>query len=348
MQINGYDIFITPESIRPGEKWGPAIDRGLDGSAIFLALLTPYAVASAWVKDETYAAIEMANKDEMRLIFLDVQPCQIPSLWRSRMFLPFRGEPYHHHLEKLLDELDGKLSTDLERNSFVHKKTGLEFVRIPAGEFLYGYDAKQRHLPEYWISKTPVTQVVYQRYITANPKQDVPFSDEDRKKPYNWDPQKRIYPTDKDNHPVVLVSWYDAIAFCEWASLQLPTQEQWEKAARGTDGREYPWGNHEPTNKVCNFNEYVGFTTPVGQYSPQGNSPYGCVDMSGNVWEWCLNKYDEPEDISIDHSSLKREVRGGSWFFGRVNARTTFRGRNLPDIHSADIGFRVVYSSPSQ
>ena len=89
------------------------------------------------------------------------------------------------------------------------------------------------------------------------------------------------------NHPVVYVSWNDAQSFCEWAGLFLPTEQQWEKAARGTDGRMYPWGKDPPTTDLCNFNSNVGDTTPVGRYSPQGDSPYGIVDMAGNVWEWC-------------------------------------------------------------
>ncbi|MCL4267369.1 MAG: SUMF1/EgtB/PvdO family nonheme iron enzyme [Anaerolineae bacterium] len=365
LQTNGYDIFITPDSIHPGEKWGPAIDRGLDESGIFVALLTPHAVASAWVNDETYAAIEMANKDEMRLLFLDVQPCQVPRLWSRRQFLSFRGEAYDQNLDGLLNALAGKTARPAARivvpptvteqprqipkaeaNRFVHNKTGLEFVWIPAGEFLYGDDKKPRQLPEYWISKTPVTQAVYQRFIAANPKRDVPFRGEDWAKPYNWDAKKRTYPADKTDHPVVLVSWYDAIAFCEWAGLQLPTEEQWEKAARGTDGRTCPWGNNEPTDKLCNFNKNVGGTTPVGQYSPQSDSPDGCVDMSGNVWEWCLNKYEKPEDTGIDQSNASRVLRGGSWRGGAGFVRAAVRHLNLPVYRHFNLGFRVVVVRP--
>ncbi len=87
LKSNGYDIFITPESIRPGEKWAPAIDRGLDESGIFLVLITPHAVKSQWVKDETYIAIEGASKKEMQVLFLDVQDACVPGTWRQRQFL---------------------------------------------------------------------------------------------------------------------------------------------------------------------------------------------------------------------------------------------------------------------
>ena len=222
-------------------------------------------------------------------------------------------------------------------NSFVHEKTGLEFVRIAAGEFLYGDDKKPLSLPEYWISKTPVTQVVYQRFIKANAKQAVPR---------DWDKQKRTLPDGKAEHPVINVNWYDALAFCEWTGLQLPTEEQWEKAARGTDGRTYPWGDMKPTDKLCNFKGNVGGTTPVGQYSPQGDSPTGCVDMSGNVWEWCLNKYDNPEVTTIDQSDDWRVLRGGSWNYNLSRMRAAYRDFSHPVGRNFDGGFRVVAVRP--
>lgn len=363
LQANGYDVFITPDSIHPGEKWVPAINRGLEESGIFLVLLTPHAVQSGWVHEETNAAITLVNTGEMRLFLLDVAPCQPPLLWRQRQWLPFAPDAYSHHLVRLLDALAGKTATPRVQvgvppaippppqpasNSFVHEKTGLEFVRIPAGEFLYGYDKKKRHLPEYWISKTPVTQAVYRRFIAANPQQDVPFANADWAKPYNWDAQKRMHPADKADHPVVLVSWVDAVAFCEWAGLQLPTEEEWKKAARGTDGSFYPWGDNEPTDKLCNFNGNVGGTTPVGRYSSSGDSPYGCVDMRGNVWEWCLNKYENPEDTTIDQSNARRVLHGGSWLNLDYGDRTASRNYRTPDFRNYDVGFRVVCRPPSQ
>jgi formylglycine-generating enzyme required for sulfatase activity len=230
---------------------------------------------------------------------------------------------------------------------FVDKKTGLEFVRIPAGEFLYGDEKKRIYLPEYWISKTPVTQAVYQRFITANAKDDVPFVDADWAKPYNWDVKRRTHPVDKADHPIVIVSWWDAVVFCEWAGFRLPTEEQWEKAARGTDGRSYPWGNNEPTNKLCNFNQNEGGTTSDGRYSPHGDSPYGCLDMSGNVWEWCVNKYDNPADMTIDQSNARRVVRGGSWDDDQLYARAADRSRYHPVYRLYNLCFRVVRRSPS-
>lgn len=135
------------------------------------------------------------------------------------------------------------------------------------------------------IGKTPVTNAQYAAFVEATK----------RKVPKHWKRllrQDRI-PSGKENHPVVNVSWYDAVAFCRWLSqetgqpFRLPTEAEWEKAARGADGRIYPWGDEQLTNELC----YLGSgTTPVGRYSPQGDSPYGCADMAGNVWEWTQSR----------------------------------------------------------
>jgi len=189
-------------------------------------------------------------------------------------------------------------------------------------------------LPEYWIGRAPVTNREYKRFLDANPGHRVPSRPEEWAKPYNWDEKSRIYPPDKADHPVVLVSWDDAKAFCDWAGLALPAEEQWEKAARGTDGRLWPWGDETPTAGHCNFNADVGGTTPVGRYSPKGDSPYGCVDMAGNVWEWSASWYDQTQ--------RGRVLRGGSWYYLQRGARVSIRDLNTPDLAYLNIGFRPV------
>ena len=185
-------------------------------------------------------------------------------------------------------------------NARVWEKDGKVVVRIPAGEFLYrdgiyywfddDKSDKKKSLPEFWIDKTPVTNAEYARFVAAT----------GHKPPKHWDGHR---PPDRlANHPVVYVSWFDANAYATWAGKRLPTQEEWEKAARGIDGRKYPWGNEAPTKNLCNFGHNEKGTTPVGKYSPQGDSPYGCVDMSGNVWEW-----------TSSDGHYGKVLRGGSW-----------------------------------
>jgi len=151
-------------------------------------------------------------------------------------------------------------------------------VEIPGGEFLcsddiYGGDATvlQR---TFTIGKYPVTNAQYKLFLDANPGAAVPK---------DWDNEKREYPMGKENHPVAYVSYNDANAFCKWGGYRLPTKNMWEKAARGTAGRTYPWGEDWQDGKYCNsMASNIGDTTPVDNY-PEGASPYGIMDMAGNV-----------------------------------------------------------------
>jgi formylglycine-generating enzyme required for sulfatase activity len=216
----------------------------------------------------------------------------------------------------------------------VHEKTGIELIRIPAGLFLYGDDKRKIDLPEFWIGRYPVTNAQYKRFLDANPARRVPNANGDWDKLYNWDEKRRAYPADKADYPAVLVSWHDAKAFCDWAGLVLPTEEQWEKAARGTDGREWPWGNKWAEDRANTLEARIKDTTPVGQYSPQGDSPYGCADMAGNVWEWT--------DSWVDKSESSRVLRGGSWGYDQGYARMSVRGSYTPDFANFNDGFRVA------
>jgi formylglycine-generating enzyme required for sulfatase activity len=241
----------------------------------------------------------------------------------------------------------------------------LELVRIPAGEFLMGSDPSidrlarddeqpqhPLHLPDYYIGKTPVTNVQYAAFVQMTR----------HKKPNHW--KKGKIPNGRENHPVVWISWKDAVAFCKWLSqetgqpFRLPTEAEWEKAARGTDGRIYPWDNQWDA-KRCNTSESgVGQTTPVDAY-PNGASPYGVLDMAGNVWEWALSlwgkdlkkpdfKYPyDPEDGREETQAsdvVLRVVRGGSFYVSQDLARCAGRGKYVSKFRDAFFGFRVVVS----
>jgi formylglycine-generating enzyme required for sulfatase activity len=232
----------------------------------------------------------------------------------------------------------------------------LELVRVPAGEFLMGsdpekdedaYDDEQpQHtidLPEFAIGKYPITNVQYAAFVQAT----------GHRAPKHW--EKGEIPSGKGDHPVVYVSWDDAMAFCEWLSQEtgkgfvLPSEAEWEKAARGTDGRIYPWGDEPPTADLCNFGKNVGGTTPVGKYSPKGDSLYGCADMAGNVWEWTRSLYkDYPYDSGDGRENLesdgRRVVRGGAFYAPENLVRCASRDSWPPHFRLSYGGFRVVVS----
>lgn len=195
---------------------------------------------------------------------------------------------------------------------------GIEWVEIPAGDFLYGENKQKTKIAKpYRIGKYPVTNAQYKRFIDANPQQPVPN---------HWDTQARAYPPSLENHPVAYVNLDDAQAFCHWAGCRLPRELEWEKAARGTKGFVYPWGN-EWLDGVCNVKS--SGTTPVDTY-PEGISPYGVWDMSGNVWEW----------------TTEGVLRGGSWDSVMWSVRSSNRVWDSPDRRYDVVGFRCASSAP--
>lgn len=224
-------------------------------------------------------------------------------------------------------------------------RDGKEMVYISEGGFLYGENKEKIDLLAYWIDKTPVTNGEFARfvqengYMTTAEKTGIGCANIRGKwediEGANW-----RYPAgyelgsieNKLDHPVVQVSWEDAVAYAKWSGKRLPTEQEWEKAARGKDGREYPWGDLKPTVELCNFGKHEGRTTPVGKYSPQGDSPFGCVDMSGNVWEWTASG----EGIN------GRVLRGGGWSHPAENVRLFLRSIHDSDERYDTDGFRCV------
>ena len=204
----------------------------------------------------------------------------------------------------------------------------------------------QVDLSAYRISKYPVTVGQWKRFVAAT----------------NYSGEARAL-NDPDNCPVRYMSWHDAVAYCQWLTsawrssgkigvsdvVRLPTEAEWEKAARGIDRREYPWGKEFEADRANTSELGVGTTSPVGCF-PRGASPYGCLDMAGNVWEWVQSKDekypyradDGREDLSDQNAA--RVVRGGSWYFYQVFARCASRSVSHPASRLDYSGFRYVLS----
>ena len=223
-----------------------------------------------------------------------------------------------------------------------------DWVTIPAGWFWMGAGETyhQVYLPTFRIARVPVMVAQFGAFVRAT---DYRTQCERDGFYYTWrSPQgKGSNVSHKAKHPVTHVTWYDAQAFCQWAKVRLPTEAEWEKAARGTNGRKYPWGDDFDAEK-CNTSESgIGDTTPVGKYSPRGDSPYGVADMAGNVWEWTSSlpkpyPYDPKDGREDPEAEGPRVLRGGSWSDFHYDAASAFRIRYFPYGRNNYSGFRVV------
>jgi formylglycine-generating enzyme required for sulfatase activity len=278
---------------------------------------------------------------------------------------------------------------------------GMAMVYVPAGEFDMGNtgvqwvwggslrdgdldlqvftDEQPQHtvyLDAFWIDQTEVTVAMFRTFVEATgyettaeiagwgqPWREGPMEEEwPQVSGADWLHPRGPESTAEDEHPVVQVSWEDAAAYCEWAGGRLPTEAQWEKAARGTDGRTWPWGNTYDgvRGNFCDaqcpierwkhdsYDDGYAFTAPVGSF-PSGASPYGALDIVGNVWEWVADWYDDSyygdsptENPSGPPSGTERAMRGGAWIDNETWVRCTVRYQNPPWSRCDDVGFRCV------
>jgi formylglycine-generating enzyme required for sulfatase activity len=240
---------------------------------------------------------------------------------------------------------------NLDIGSTIIGEDGMTLVFVPAGEFTMGSetgfdDEKPQHqvyLDAYWIDQTEVTNGMYEKCVQANQCDSPADISSHTRKNYFGN-------SEFDNYPVMYVSWNDAIAYCEYVNRRLPTEAEWEKAARGTDGNIYPWGNVDPKANLLNFNGNQGDTTEVGSY-PAGESIYGALDMAGNVWEWVNDWYDDKYYSSSPSSNPPgptsgdyKVLHGGMWNDDGYDVRSSYR--NGYDLAFSDysLGFRCSRS----
>ena len=249
-----------------------------------------------------------------------------------------------------------------------------DMVYIPEGEFQMGSDKQEAKKSEkpvhnvytdaFFMDKYLVTNAQFKEFVDANPEWRKPHPSKthintmyhDGAYLEHW--HEDIYPNEKANHPITKVSWYAAMAYAKWIGKRLPTEAEWEKAARGgLKGMTYPWGNSiDPT--YANYQFHIGNTTQVGQYPP---NRYGLYDMCGNLWEWCLDGYQArfyvkspPRNPISDKHGLEyvldyfkiiktpRVLRGGAWGIDSHGVRVAFRSKSRPEYTLQTFGFRCV------
>jgi formylglycine-generating enzyme required for sulfatase activity len=245
-------------------------------------------------------------------------------------------------------------------------------VYVPAGEFTMGSDeysdeqpVHMVYLDAFYIDKTEVTNTQFAQFLSEQGNQEeggvtwLDIGDEDcliSQSRGQYQPKSGY-----SDHPVIEVSWYGARAYCEWLGKRLPTEAEWEKAARGADGLIYPWGNTFDGTKLnfadkntnfdwsdSNWDDGYADTAPVGSY-PDGTSPYGALDMAGNVWEWVADWYDSGYYAASPESNPKgpasgdyRVIRGGSWGTSGARVRAASRLSRPPGGTGSDVGFRCA------
>jgi formylglycine-generating enzyme required for sulfatase activity len=229
-------------------------------------------------------------------------------------------------------------------------------------------DEKPQHplpLPDYWIGKTEVTNAQFRQFVDRDGYTNKDYwtqagwdwrTQNNIVKPEYWDDPQ----WNGDMQPVVGVSWFEAVAYCHWLSAQtghefyLPSEAEWEKAARGSDGRIWPWGNTWEASRANSKEAGVGKTTPVGQY-PDGASPYGALDMAGNVWEWVATKYGKSYPYQLEdewqsaylEADVTRVFRGGSYYHEQQYVRGAYRNTSYNARYRYYyVGLRVASRSP--
>jgi formylglycine-generating enzyme required for sulfatase activity len=237
----------------------------------------------------------------------------------------------------------------------VSEKDGMTLVYVPSGKFSMGVsdlnpeaeaDENPQHsvyLDAFWIDQTEVTTAMYTRCVQSEACR-LPEDASSASRPAYYG--NALY----EDYPVIYISWEDASAYCAWAGRRLPSEAEWEKAARGTDGLIYPWGDTAPDPSLLNFDDRANDTTEVGKF-PSGASPYGALDLAGNVYEWVQDWYQGGYYYSSPVRNPTgpdwgddRVVRGGSWDSVARNVRASNRNWGVPDGESSDIGFRCAVS----
>lgn len=336
----GLAAFFAGASARARTVVAPTVSAGHTATATAATTASPTMAAATATAPAAATATARASATELP----SVTPSLTPSVTPAASATPPALTPS---------------LTPLPGASQVSPADGMPLRYVPAGEFIMGAAITDTHaifseqpqhsvyLEAFWIDQTVVDDQQYARCVSAGacstpgPRPKA-FAHGD----YYADPKYA-------NYPVTEVSWSQANDYCAWAGRRLPTDAEWEKAARGTDGRLYPWGNDAPTPKLADYSPTLDAkadTTPVGLY-PQGASPYGALDMSGNVWQWVADWFDPTyytkapaRNPTGPATGIDRTIRGSAFLDEASNLRVTPRNQGDPGLQSAGLGFRCAAS----
>jgi hypothetical protein len=350
----GFSIWIDHADIEYGVDWWDTIEQGIIDCAAMIVIMSLEAKSSKWVRKEALMGLNLKKP-----CFPILVSGECWNLFNDIQFIDVRNQkmPDEKFLKRLSEYMQSQQAIPIiPPQTTLHRSKVLdilpqpfEWITIPAGKVPLDIDPRQTFdVLAFQIAKYPITNAQYQVFVDAKDG----YADEKW-----WDflseaSMRRQQNTKSVNtgfvgndFPRTNITWYDCIAFCRWLSAKtsenviLPTEAQWQRAAQGDDNHEYPWGKYFDKTLANTEESGIGKVTPVTQY-PNGASPYGILDMSGNVWEWCL--WDDTEITSAIES---RPLRGGSWYVGSLSALTYKHNAYHPNSSSNNLGFRLALLS---
>ncbi|MEK7404874.1 MAG: SUMF1/EgtB/PvdO family nonheme iron enzyme [Acidobacteriota bacterium] len=360
LRADGFDPWLDEEKLLPGQEWQLEIPKAVRQADIVVVCLSNSSITKeGYVQKEIKFALDAADEKPEGTIFLipaRLEDCRVPERLSEWQWVDLHEDRSYEKLRAALKlraaglERAAHDASSVETTAEItpgtvtrNPKDGLEYVWIPPGDFRMGsvpgdqeaYDEEKPHAVRitkgFWLGRTPVTVAAYKRFVQQTGG-TMPSSP-------TFNPGGS-----KEDHPIVSVTWHEAAAYCGWAGGRLPTEAEWERAARGgTEGAKYPWGN-AITPAHANYGGTHDGTAPVLMFPPNA---YGLHDMAGNVWELLVDWYDGyPATALIDPkgppTGTVKVLRGGSWGYGRWFLRSSVRNAVEPGGRGGTIGFRCA------
>jgi formylglycine-generating enzyme required for sulfatase activity len=359
-------LAATPAPVVAPREPRPRRQKSLDPKEDFMRMLRLSGLDTDGMADDTRDAfvnmaenlgIDAADAEELVDLYLE----EADKVGEPEVVAPPRVTVVHQPLKPANNGHTAPVAApgvEMDRHNFANyvNSFGSQMVFVPSGEFVMGSEAPDAGPTERPLTKVTLSKFYISRHLVTNAEFE------------QFDPShiRKRAPGAGDRHPVVYVSSLEAIKYCQSLSTRerkryrLPTEAEWEYAARGTDGRKYPWGNHEHRGDLANFadrntvfawsdreiDDGYPESSPVGAF-PFGASPFGVEDMAGNVWEWCLDYFEPYRGVAKVNphgptAGAKRVLRGGSWKSRFNSLRATTRNSNVPNYSCNDLGFRIV------